>query len=267
MKHRLRYSFPRRVHGRARRLRDDSRAGACTGRAGRRARRCAGTRKERARPVVRAVQGERRSLAQAQSAQRHLPRRPALRGPARRQHHRRILCGGEGGVGKRSRRASRHPARPARCDRPARLRRVRIHDQGHAARVPAGHFAPDQGAAAEPFLRHPHLLSDLREREGRGAVQHGPGLREQPEAPQRLRRLHRPRNRPLQGRPGRRRRRNQDDRPQHDRAAGRPAEDEAGGLALFRSGEAVSRSDRRGGPRAADAGAIAPRSRRRSIRR
>ena len=124
--------------------------------------------KERARPAVRPVQGERRSFAQAQSDQRHFPRRPALRRPARRQYQRRILCGGEsGGARAISRRFSAIPRDRARCDRPARLRRVRVHDQGHAARISAGHPRPDQGSAAQPLLRPAHLLPDLRQREGR----------------------------------------------------------------------------------------------------
>ena len=104
----------------------------------------------------------------------HLPRRPALCRPARRLHHRRIF--------RRRRRAAARPisprcarstARPLNADRPARLRRVRISRPRTRCGATSPNSGADQGSPDQPFLRLPHLLSDLRQRQGRGAVQDG----------------------------------------------------------------------------------------------
>ena len=113
------------------------------------------------------------AIAQAQSAQRPVPRRPALRRPARRLHHRRILCGREGGGGAAiSPRFTRSTARPARCDRPARLRRVRI----SRPRTRCAGYQPDMLALTEVrpinhFFGFHTFYPTFASGQGRGAVQ------------------------------------------------------------------------------------------------
>ena len=124
----------------------------------------------------------------------HLPRRPPLRRPLRRLYQRRILC---------------RPSAPRRRPTWRRLRRsprrsstptdqlaydvFEFQTEGYAARAAARPAGADRGAPAEPFLRLSHLLPDLRQRAGRGAVQDVADYENNLKRHARIRDLHRPR--------------------------------------------------------------------------
>ena len=121
---------------------------------------------------------ERRGQPQAQPDPGRVPRRPALRRPVRRLHHRRILSPRRRprpkpiwpsfGAIDRARAQRRPTSSPMTCSNIDQGQGL----EGYQPRyLDADHGAPDQ-----PFLGLPHILSDLCQRQGRGAVQNRRGL-------------------------------------------------------------------------------------------
>ena len=165
----------------------------------------------------------------------HVPRRLALRRPARRLYQRRILSP-PSAPPPRQDLAALARDRPRRSSTPptgSPTTSSNIRREDDLDRRPARHAGADRGPADQPFLRLPHFLSGLRlgrrarRRSGRSQDYENNLTRHRE-----YRGLHRPRDRPLPPGPRLGRGRDQADHPQRHRPARHPAARRARGIAL-----------------------------------